>query len=198
MKKLMILVFAAVMMTSFAAAQAGNTANWNADCHCECQQLHHPGLQYQHGRSSPSVHQTPTRLAWLSAPCRHSAECLTTGVTRTIAASNFTVSSPVDVMVTKANSTSANYTLTAQLATADATNTWTVGGVTVTSAAAATCYANRCLWSQQQFPGGDHHSVDTAQRNQHHQHDQLTPQPPTNVGVDRKCVLRRWQEYGTG
>lgn len=59
-------------------------------------------------------------------------------ITRTvIAGTSFTVSTPVDVLVTKANSASANYKLTAQLGAADAVNTWQVGGVTVTSAAAA-------------------------------------------------------------
>jgi hypothetical protein len=49
-------------------------------------------------------------------------------ITRTTTASNFTVSTPVDVMVSKTNSASANYVLTAKLAAADTTNTWTVGG----------------------------------------------------------------------
>src|SRR5438045_7288246 len=42
------------------------------------------------------------------------------GVTRTTAATSFTVSSPFDVLVTKSNSASANYTLKAQLNAADA------------------------------------------------------------------------------
>jgi len=62
-------------------------------------------------------------------------------VTRTVAASNFTVSTPVDVTVAKYNSASANYTLKAQLGAADATNTWAVGGTTVTNASAATITA---------------------------------------------------------
>ncbi len=61
----------------------------------------------------------------------------TPNVTRTATATTFTVSSPFDVNVTKANSASSNYTLTAQLAAADAVNTWTVGGTAVTSASAA-------------------------------------------------------------
>jgi hypothetical protein len=60
------------------------------------------------------------------------------GVLRTAAASNFTVSTPVDVYVTEYNNASANFTLTAQLGTADAVNTWNVGGVTVTNGSAAT------------------------------------------------------------
>jgi hypothetical protein len=61
-----------------------------------------------------------------------------TGVTRSTTATTFTVSTPVDVNVKSYNSASTGYTLTAKLGTADATNTWAVGGVTVTSASAAT------------------------------------------------------------
>ncbi|MGH9565944.1 MAG: hypothetical protein ACRD4I_08180, partial [Candidatus Angelobacter sp.] len=63
------------------------------------------------------------------------------GVTTTTGASNFTVSTPVDVLVNKFNSASANYTLKAQLASADAANAWSVAGTTVTSAAQATITA---------------------------------------------------------
>ena len=67
---------------------------------------------------------------------------LAANVTRTVVAgTSFTVSTPVDVLVTKANSASANYTLKAQLGAADAVNTWGVGGTTVTSAAQATITA---------------------------------------------------------
>jgi hypothetical protein len=57
----------------------------------------------------------------------------TSGVTRTVAASDFTVSSPFGALVKKANSTSASYTLAAALASADATNTWKVNAVTLTT-----------------------------------------------------------------
>jgi hypothetical protein len=63
------------------------------------------------------------------------------GITRVVTATTFTVSSPFDVFVTRANSSSANYTLTAQLNAADAVNSWTVGGVAVTSASASTITA---------------------------------------------------------
>lgn len=60
-------------------------------------------------------------------------------ITRSVVAgTSFTVSTPVDFNVSKANSTSANYTLKAQLGAADATNTWQVGGVTVTNGSQAT------------------------------------------------------------
>jgi hypothetical protein len=45
------------------------------------------------------------------------------------------------VVVQVANQTSSNYTLTAQLNTADAVNTWKIGATTVTSASAASLTA---------------------------------------------------------
>jgi hypothetical protein len=74
------------------------------------------------------------------------------GVARTTTASNFTVSSAVDVQVSKTNSASANYTLKAQLGTADATNTWSVGGVAVTSAAQSTLTATGAYAANSNFP----------------------------------------------
>lgn len=53
-------------------------------------------------------------------------------ITRSVAAASFTVSTPVDVTVNKANSASANYKLSAQLGSADPTNTWQVGGTLAT------------------------------------------------------------------
>jgi hypothetical protein len=55
---------------------------------------------------------------------------LTGSIVRTVNANSFTVSSTVDVQVSSTNSTSANYTLKAQLTAPDNTNTWTVGGST--------------------------------------------------------------------
>jgi len=77
---------------------------------------------------------------------------LAAGVVRTTTATTFTVSSAVDVNVTKTNSASANYTLNAQLGAADATNTWQVGGVTVTNAAAATITATGAYAANSNFP----------------------------------------------
>lgn len=57
----------------------------------------------------------------------------TTGVTRTVAANDFTVSSPFAVKVVKANTSSASYTLAAALASADATNTWKVNTTTLST-----------------------------------------------------------------
>jgi hypothetical protein len=80
---------------------------------------------------------------------------LATGVTRpTVTATTYTVSSAMDVNVTKANSASANYTLKAQLGTADATNSWTIGGVAVTNAAAATVTATGSYATNNNFAVG--------------------------------------------
>ena len=54
------------------------------------------------------------------------ATIATANVTRTLGASDFTVSTPFGLKVVKANSSSSNYTLQAALGSADATNTWTI------------------------------------------------------------------------
>jgi hypothetical protein len=62
-----------------------------------------------------------------------------TGVTRTVnAPTNWKIATPFDVVVQVANQTSSNYTLTAQLQTTDATNTWQINTTTVTAATPAT------------------------------------------------------------
>jgi hypothetical protein len=58
-------------------------------------------------------------------------------VTETIAATSFTVSTPFDVSVTKSNLTSANYTLTAEVQTADSVNTWMIDTFPLTVVPAA-------------------------------------------------------------
>lgn len=68
---------------------------------------------------------------------------LSSNVTRTaVTATTFTVSTPVLIAVTDANGSSANFTLNAQLNAADSVNAWSVGGVTVTSGAAASITAS--------------------------------------------------------
>jgi hypothetical protein len=62
-----------------------------------------------------------------------------TGVTRTVnAPTNWKVSTPFDANIQIANQTSSNYTLTAQLASSDSTNTWAINTTTITSSSAAT------------------------------------------------------------
>lgn len=59
-------------------------------------------------------------------------------VTEIVGGSSFTVSTPFNVLVNMANSSSANYTLKAQLNTADAVNTWALNSTTITNASQAT------------------------------------------------------------
>lgn len=62
---------------------------------------------------------------------------LPAGLSRTVGAADFTVSTPFNVRVDQSNGASANYSLTAQLAAADATNTWALGATAITNGAAA-------------------------------------------------------------
>jgi hypothetical protein len=140
MKKLTILTFAAAMMilmSSFASAQTATgtltvTATVNSSIN----------LVFNNDAAGvPLSAGAGTNTATLAFGNVSAFGAIAANITRTTTATTFTVSTPVDVLVTKANSASANYTLKAQLGAADAVNTWQVGGVTVTSAAQATITA---------------------------------------------------------
>ncbi len=61
----------------------------------------------------------------------------TPGVTRTVSATDFTVSSPFAVRVVKANiPSSASYTLAAALSSPDASNTWRINATALSTASA--------------------------------------------------------------
>jgi hypothetical protein len=61
------------------------------------------------------------------------------GVTKSVnGTTNWTLSTPFDLLVTKSGLVSSSYTVTAQLLILDSTNTWKVGSKTVTKAAAVT------------------------------------------------------------
>jgi hypothetical protein len=59
-----------------------------------------------------------------------------TNVTKTIAATSFSLATPFDVKVDLANSASTTFTLTATLTSADAVNTWKLGAIDISAAAA--------------------------------------------------------------
>ena len=67
-----------------------------------------------------------------------SADGTVGGVTKSHATGNFTLSATVDIQVDVANSTSAAYNMDAQLAAADGTNTWAIGGIDISDGAAHT------------------------------------------------------------
>jgi hypothetical protein len=77
---------------------------------------------------------------------------ISAGIVRSTTATTFTVSSAVDVLVSKTNSASANYTLKAQLGSADAVNNWTVGGIAVSNAAQSTVTATGAYAANSNFP----------------------------------------------
>lgn len=76
----------------------------------------------------------------------------TPGVSRSVGASDFTVSSPFGVKTVKANSSSSDYTLQAALASADATNTWKVNSTTLTT-------SNQTLGSSYSYGSAVAHTV---------------------------------------
>jgi hypothetical protein len=143
-KKLVLVTITAALMlmiSSAAMAQAGDTANGTLTVTATV----NSGITLVFNSDAAGVPLSSgagTNNATLAFGNISAFGPVAVGVTRTVVAgTSFTVSTPVDVQVSKANSTSANYTLKAQLGAADATNTWQVGGTTVTSAAAATITA---------------------------------------------------------
>src|SRR6266851_1625974 len=137
MKKLMILVFAAVM-SSFAAAQAGSTASGTLSVSATVTGSISLVFNTDTAGGVPLTSGNGTSAASLAFGNVSAFGTLAANITRTVAANTFTVSTPVDVFVSKFNSNSATYRLTAQLVTPDAVNTWSVGGVAVSNATAAT------------------------------------------------------------
>ena len=138
MKKLtLIAIAAAVMMfSSLASAQSATgtlsvTATVNGSIN----------MVFNSDASGVALTGAGTNAATLAFGNVSAYGALGGGISRSVAASSFTVSSPFDVLVSTSNSTSANYALKAQLNAADATNSWQVGGVAVTNAAQSTITA---------------------------------------------------------
>lgn len=145
MKKVTMIVIATAvfaMMSTAAMAQAGNTANGTLTVTATVNSS--INLVFNSDAAGVALASgANTNLATLAFGNVSAFGAIAAGITRTVVAgTSFTVSTPVDVIVTKANSTSANYTLKAQLGAADATNTWQVAGNTITNAAATNITAN--------------------------------------------------------
>src|ERR1700761_8516211 len=150
MKKVIVLtIFAALMMSSAAFAQttASGTLSVTATVNGSIQLVFNSdaaGVALSSGSG--------TNAATLAFGNVSAFGTVAAGIVRTTTANNFTVSSAVDVLVSKTNSASANYTLKAQLGAADATNTWSVGGVAVGSGAQATVTGTGAYGSSSNFP----------------------------------------------
>jgi hypothetical protein len=142
MKKVMLLtIFAALMMISSAAvAQTANgTLTVTATVNGSIQLVFNSDASGVALSSGAGTNAATLAFGNVSA----FGALGSPNITRTVVAgTSFTVSTPVDVLVSKSNSASANYTLKAQLGAADAVNTWQVAGNTVTSAAQATITAS--------------------------------------------------------
>jgi hypothetical protein len=148
MKKVALLtIFAALIgISSAAAAQtATGTLTVTATVNGSIQ------LVFNSDAAGVALTGSGTNAATLAFGNVSAFGAVSAGVVRSVAATSFTVSSAVDVNVSKTNSASANYKLTAQLGSADAVNTWQVGGVTVTSAAAATVTATGAYAANNNF-----------------------------------------------
>jgi hypothetical protein len=150
MKKVMLLtIFAALMMISSAAvAQTANgtltvTATVNGSIN----------LVFNSDAAGVALSSgAGTNAATLAFGNVSAFGAIPAGIVRSTTATTFTVSSAVDVLVTKTNSASANYNLTAQLGSAPAGNTWTVGGVGVTNTSATPITATGTYAANSNFP----------------------------------------------
>ncbi|HEY2498315.1 MAG TPA: hypothetical protein VGK24_14720 [Candidatus Angelobacter sp.] len=150
MKKVTLLtIFAALMMISSAAVAqttASGTLSVTATVNGSIQ------LVFNSDAAGVALTGGGTNTATLAFGNVSAFGAIGAGIVRSTTANTFTVSSAVDVQVSKTNSASANYTLNAQLGTADAVNTWSVGGVAVTSAAQSTLTATGAYAANTNFP----------------------------------------------
>jgi hypothetical protein len=148
MKKVVLLtIFAALMMISSAAVAQTATGTLTVTATVQGS----IGLVFNSNGAGVALTGSGTNTATLAFGNVSAFGAIAAGIVRTTTASDFTVSSAVDVQVSKTNSASANYTLKAQLGAADAVNTWTVGGVAVTSAAQSTLTATGAYAANSNF-----------------------------------------------
>jgi len=150
MKKLTLIALAAVIMMIPALASAQVTATGTLSVTATVNGS--INLIFNSDAAGVALTGSGTNAATLAFGNVSAFGAVAAGVVRTTTATTFTVSSAVDVNVSKTNSASANYTLKAQLGAADATNTWQVGGNTVTNAAAATITATGAYAANSNFP----------------------------------------------
>ncbi len=151
MKKLTMLFVAAALMIAFTSVASAQTPNGTLTVTATV--TGSITLVFNSDAAGVVLTGSGTNAATLAFGTVSAFGPLAAGVARpTPTAASFTVGSAVDVNVTKTNSASANYTLTAQLGSADATNTWSVGGVTVTNAAASTITATGTYAANSNFP----------------------------------------------
>ena len=121
---------ALLTVPSFAAAQDTATGTLTVTATIDSS----IGLTFENDAAGVALAGAGTNAATMALGSVSAYEAISTpGVTRTVSASDFTVSSPFGVKVVKANTSSANYTLAAALGSADATNTWKVNATTLST-----------------------------------------------------------------
>ena len=119
-----------VSIPSFAAAQDTATGALSVTATVESS----IALTFENDAAGVALSGAGTNAATLALGAISAYNTVSTpGVTRTVAATDFTVSSPFAVKVVRANSASATYTLAASLGSADASNTWRVNAATLTT-----------------------------------------------------------------
>ena len=124
------LVVGLMTIPSFAAAQDTSTGTLTVTATIDSS----IGLTFENDAAGVSLAGAGTNAATMALGTISAYEAISTpGVTRSVSASDFTVSSPFGVKVVKANTSSATYTLAAALGSADATNTWKVNATTLTT-----------------------------------------------------------------
>lgn len=120
-----------VMFPALAAAQDTSAGTLTVTATIESS----IGLTFENDAAGVALTGAGTNAATMGLGTISAYSAISTpGVTRTVSASDFTVSSPFGVKVIKANTSSASYTLAAALASADSTNTWKINATTLTTA----------------------------------------------------------------
>ena len=124
------LAVASLLVPSVAAAQL-NTASGTLTVTANVESS--IGLTFENDAAGVALTGAGTNAATMALGSVSAYGTISPGVTRTLSASDFTVSSPFGVKVIKANTSSATYTLAAALSSADTTNTWRINAVALTT-----------------------------------------------------------------
>jgi hypothetical protein len=140
MKK--IITFAALlaafsMLSGRAFAQSGDTSSGNMTVTATVNSSIQMVFDSVSGKVALSAEGTNNPTLALGSVTAY--ETLPGTMSRTVnGTTNYTITTGFAVKVTQANSDSSNYTLTAQLASADSTNSWAIDGGSALSDASAT------------------------------------------------------------
>jgi hypothetical protein len=129
--KMTMVAVSLLAVPSFAAAQDTSTGTLTVTATVESS----IGLTFEDDAAGVPLAGAGTNVATMSLGTISAYNTIATpNVTRTVTATDFTVSSPFGVKVVKANTNSGSYTLAAALGSADATNAWKINAITLTTA----------------------------------------------------------------